>query len=250
MRVAAFQRRPVLDDPRAVSAGIAEDVAWAASEGVSLAVFPEAYLDGHSYDRETVSARARTLHDPEVQHLAGSLRRFPVTSIVGMFERRANAVRNVALVLHAGEIIGVYAKAHPNEDGVLAGDDLPIFEAGGARFAVNICNDANYPDLAHRARTGGASVLCYPLNNVLPPATAERWRERSIGNLIARARETSRWAISSDVTGPCGNRVSLGCTAIISPAGEIRAQVPEGATGTILLDLSLPFQPSPRGQTH
>jgi hypothetical protein len=42
MRVAAFQRRPVLDDPRAVSAGIAEDVAWAASKGVSLGVFPKA----------------------------------------------------------------------------------------------------------------------------------------------------------------------------------------------------------------
>jgi predicted amidohydrolase len=178
MRVAAFQRRPVLDDPRAVSAGIAEDVAWAASNGVSLAVFPEAYLDGHSYDRETVSARARTLDDPEVQRLARSLRRFPVTLIIGMFERRANTVRNVALVLHAGEIIGVYAKAYPNEDGVQAGDDVPIFEAGGARFAVNICNDANYPDLAQRAGKSGASVLCYPLNNVLPPATAERWREQ------------------------------------------------------------------------
>jgi predicted amidohydrolase len=250
MRVAAFQRRPILDDPRAVSASIADDVAWAASEGVSLAVFPEAYLDGHSYDRATVSARARTLDDPEVQRLARSLRRFPVTSVVGMFERRANAVRNVALVLRAGQIIGVYAKAHPNEDGVQAGDDLPIFDAGRARFAVNICHDANYPDLAQRARQGGAAVLCYPLNNVLPPATAERWRERSIGNLIARARETSCWAISSDVTGPCGDRVSLGCTTIISPAGQIRAQVREGTTGTILLDLNSRVQASPPCQTH
>jgi 5-aminopentanamidase len=75
---------------------------------------------------------------------------------------------------------------------------MPVFEARGARFAVNMCNDANYPDLAQRARKSGASVLCYPLNNVLPPATAERWRERSIGNLIARARENSRWAISSE----------------------------------------------------
>ena len=129
MRVAAFQRRPVLDDPRAVAASIADDVAWAAREGVSLAVFPEAYLDGHSYDRATVSARARTLDDPEVRHLARSLRRFPVTSIAWMFERRANAVRDVALVLHSGQIIGVYAKARPNEDGVQAGDDMPTFES-------------------------------------------------------------------------------------------------------------------------
>jgi len=47
-------------------------------------------------------------------------------------------------------------------------------------------------------------VLCFPLNNVLPPATAERWRERSIGNLVARAK----------------------------------ARVPEGTTGRIVLDLN------------
>src|ERR1700690_3541653 len=64
MRVAAFQRAPILDDPRAVSAAIAQEVAWAASEGAGLAIFPEAYLDGHSYDRETVSARARALPRP------------------------------------------------------------------------------------------------------------------------------------------------------------------------------------------
>jgi predicted amidohydrolase len=247
MRVAAFQRRPVLGDPRAVSAAVAEDVAWAAGEGVSLAVFPEAYLDGHSYDRDEISARARALDDPEVRRLATGLRRFPVTAIVGMFERRAGALRNVALVLRAGEIVGVYAKAHPNENGVQPGNDMPVFRVGGVRFAVNICNDANYPALAQRARNGGAAVLCYPLNNVLPPATAERWRERSLGNLAGRARETGCWVVSSDVTGPYGDRVSLGCTAIVSPAGEIRAQVPEGAPGKILLDLTLSAWSRPHG---
>jgi hypothetical protein len=31
--------------------------------------------------------------------------------------------------------------------------------------------------------------------------------------------------------------VSLGCTAIVSPAGDIIVRVPEGATGRILRDL-------------
>jgi hypothetical protein len=51
-------------DGRTVCAAVAGDVAWAASGGVSLAVFPAAYPGGHSYDRETVPARARTLCDP------------------------------------------------------------------------------------------------------------------------------------------------------------------------------------------
>jgi predicted amidohydrolase len=147
--------------------------------------------------------------------------------------------RNVALILRAGALVGVYAKAYPNEPGIEAGTDMPVFEAGGSRVAVNICNDANYPALAQRARQRGASVLCYPLNNMLRPATAERWRERSIGNLVARARETGCWVVSSDVTGTCGGQVSFGCTAIVSPAGEIVARAPESETGRILLDLLL-----------
>src|ERR1017187_10024819 len=91
-----------------------------------------------------------------------------------------------------------------------------------------------------RPERAGRLCFCYPLNNVLPPATAQRWRERSIGNLLSRARETGCWVVSSDVVGVCGGQVSFGCTAIVSPAGEIRARVPEGRTGRILLDLGPP----------
>ena len=238
MRVAAFQLRPVFDDPRATCAAVAANVSWAADQGAGLAVFPEAYLHGHSYEPQTISRRARQLTDPEVSELARALRGFAVTAVVGMFERRGNSLWNVALVLRAGEVTGVYAKARPNEQGIEAGDSMPVFHAGGLAFAVNICNDANYPDLARRARQAGASVLCYPLNNVLPPATAQRWRDRSLGNLVARARETGCWVVSSDVAGTHGDQVSFGCTAIVSPAGEVMARVPEAAAGGIVVTVS------------
>jgi predicted amidohydrolase len=238
VRVAAFQMPPVFDDVRAAVAAIRQSVSWAADQGAGLAVFPEAYLHGHSYDRDTIARRARSLDDPEVVELVEALRGFPVTVVAGMFERRGNSLRNVALVLRAGTVAGVYAKARPNEPGVDAGEDMPAFDAGGTRFAVNICNDANHPALAQQAADGGASVLCYPLNNALPPAVAERWRERHIGNLVARARETRCWVVSSDVAGACGDKVSFGCTAIVSPEGEVKARVPEGTVGKIVRDVS------------
>jgi 5-aminopentanamidase len=126
VRVAAFQMRPILDDARAAGAVVAAGVSWATDQGAVLAVFPETNLRGRSYDRETIARRARALTDPQVWGLAEALRGFPVTAVVGMFERRGNFVRNVALVLRAGEIAGVYAKARPNEDGVAAGDDMPV----------------------------------------------------------------------------------------------------------------------------
>jgi predicted amidohydrolase len=229
---------PVFDDARAAVTAITGGLSWAADQGADLAVFPEAYLLGHSYDRDTIARRARSLHDPEVLELTEALRGFPVTVVAGMFERRGNSLRNVALVLGAGTIAGVYAKSRPNEPGVDAGKDMPVFDVGGTRFAVNICNDANYPALAQQAADGGASVLCYPLNNMLPAKVAERWRERSIGNLVARARQTACWVVSADVAGACGGSVSFGCTAIISPDGEVRARVPEGVTGRIVLDVT------------
>jgi predicted amidohydrolase len=238
VRVAAFQLPPVLDDATAATAAIAAGVSWAADQGADLAVFPEAYLHGHSYDPETIAKRARSLDHPEVTELAEALRGFPVTVVAGMFERRGSSLRNVALVLRAGTIAGVYAKARPNEPGVEAGEDMPVFDAGGTPFAVNICNDANDPALARRAADGGASLLCYPLNNVLPPLIAERWRERHIGNLVARARETRCWVVAADVAGTSGEKVSFGCTAIVSPKGEGRARVPEGTLGRIMLDVS------------
>jgi predicted amidohydrolase len=150
--------RPILDDARAACAAVTAGVSWAAGQGAGLAVFPETYLHGHSYDRDTIARRARAVTDPEVQGLAESLSAFPVTVVAGMFERRGNSLRNVALVLRAGEIAGIYAKAHPNEDGVEAGEDMPIFDADNLRFAINICNDATTPTLP--AGPGRAGRQC------------------------------------------------------------------------------------------
>ncbi|HEY0932589.1 MAG TPA: carbon-nitrogen hydrolase, partial [Trebonia sp.] len=63
MLVSTFQMRPVLDDPRAARAAVLAEVRWAADRGAGLAVFPETYLHGHSYDRETTARRALALAD-------------------------------------------------------------------------------------------------------------------------------------------------------------------------------------------
>lgn len=86
--------------------------------------------------------------------------------------------------------MGRYAKAHPNEPGVIAGSDFPTFLRSGVRYGVNICNDANHPGTAQRIADQAARVILYPLNNMRPSATADRWREKSLANLVDRARQT------------------------------------------------------------
>ncbi len=105
--------------------------------------------------------------------------------------------------------------AHPNEPAFEVGTEFPIFETLGWPFGLNICNDANFPDAALRISRQGDKLLCYPLNNILAPATAERWRERGLANLKQRAIETGCWVASSDVVGRSGN-----WSATASPASS------------------------------
>lgn len=235
MRIAAVQCRPVFDDAELAIATIVERLCWAEAEGVDLLLFPEAWLLGHSYDTATIYARAEHAA-AALPRLCACVRGFPTTLVIGAFEATAAGICNNALVIEAGRIVGRYAKAHPNEPGVTPGTAFPVFHRAGLRYGINICNDANYPQAAASVAAGGAALILYPLNNLLRPDTAERWRARNLANLVARAQETGCWVASADVNGTAADRVSYGCTAIIAPTGEVVAQVPELEEGIALFD--------------
>ncbi len=135
-------------------------------------------------------------------------------------------------------MLGRYAKAHPTEPGFTAGTEFPVFAAGGWRFGINICNDANFPDAALRISRQDPRLLCHPLNNMLAPTTAERWRERGVSNLKQRAIETGYRVASSDVVGRSGDLVSYGLTCIVRADGEVLTRVPEHEEGFAIFDLT------------
>ncbi|MCU6454419.1 carbon-nitrogen hydrolase family protein [Sphingomonas sp. A2-49] len=236
MRIAAMQCPDLSDDAAGITDRIAGQLDWADARSIDLVLFPEAVLLGHSYDAATIASRARR-SAAMLDRLCLRIARYRATAIVGAFEQIGDRIVNSAIVVEAGQVVGRYAKAHPNEPGVSAGHACPTFVRSGVRYGLNICNDANYPEAAGRIADQGARLILYPLNNMLPPATAERWRDRSIANLIARARQTRCWVAASDVTGAVGDRISYGCTAIISPQGEVVARVPELEAGAVVHDV-------------
>lgn len=209
MRIAAFQRLRVEDDAAAVVARIVDDLTRADTR-MDLAVFPECHLLGHSYDPATIAARAIDVEDDRWRAILAPLAPVATTVILGSFERRADGVTNSAFVIERGRVVGRYAKRHPNEPGVVAGRASPVFERDGVRYGINICNDANHPDAARSLADQGARVICYPLDNMLSPDTAARWRSRSVENLRARAVQTGCWIVSADTTGSQGALLSHG----------------------------------------
>jgi predicted amidohydrolase len=239
LRVAAFQRRPLFDDVSGVLVRLTEDLEWCRQQDVQLALFPECYLQGYATDRETIVARSLAVDDHEVREVLSRLERYPTTFILGLIERRGASFLNSALVIREGLLLGTYAKTHPNEPGFDAGSDYPLFTSHNWLFGINICNDANFSDAALKISRQGARLLCYPLNNMLLPKNATKWRSRSVSNLQARAIATGCWVMSSDVVGHHGNQMSYGCPCIVSPNGDVVTRAPEEAEAAVLFDLSL-----------
>lgn len=237
MRIAAFQRFPIVDDGARASDVMVRDLLWAEARGVELALFPECYLLGHSYDRPTIETRAISTEGELWQSLLARLASITATAIIGTFERLENAITNSAIVVEQGRVIGRFAKAHPNEAGVSAGTAFPLFVRSGISYGINICNDANFPETAQRVADQGAALICYPLNNMLEPETAAKWRTRSVENLQARGRQTGCWIMSADVTGEHDGLVSHGCTMVVRPDGTIAVRATESEESVAIFDL-------------
>jgi 5-aminopentanamidase len=237
MRIATMQCPAIPDDALAASSAILQHMHWAEAEAIDLLVFPEAFLLGHSYDPDTIDTRARQLSSAALAELCRSVARFTSTLVIGGFERVSSHIFNSAFVIERGTVAGRYSKAYPNEPGVTAGSDFPTFLRSGIRYGINICNDANHADAAERISSQGAELILYPLNNMLRRPTADRWRAKSLSNLVARARQTGCWIASADVTGYVGDLISYGCTAIVAPDGEVVARVPELREGAAIYDV-------------
>lgn len=237
MRVATIQPSVKPDSTFNACEIILHRLRWATQEGIDLLVFPEAFLLGHSYDPDFIRSRAHEASGGALLQLCQLASTFPATLVVGAFEIVSNQVYNSAFVIEAGRITGRYAKAFPNEPGVQAGTDFPTFLRSDIRYGINICNDANHAEPANEIARQDADLILYLLNNMLAPATAEHWREKSLANLVKRARQTGCWIASSDVTGENGGLVSFGCTAIIAPDGQVIARVPELIDGVVVHDI-------------
>lgn len=237
MRVATFLREPVFDDVDRVVARLVADLAWCEARGVDLAVFPECYLQGYASDAATVERRALALDGTRFGGVLKALSSCSVDLVLGFSERRAAGLFNSAAHIRRGQVLGTYAKRHPNEAAFQAGSDSAVFERNGLLFGINICNDANYADCALQASRQGARLLCYPLNNLLNAATADQWRDKSVQNLRQRALDTGCWVVSADVVGRRGGQISHGCACVIRPDGSLAARVEEGDEGAVIVDI-------------
>jgi predicted amidohydrolase len=210
------------------------------NEGVDLLLFPECFLQGYLVDSAYLDRWAIPLDSAAFTEVRNGLANVNPTLVFGMIERAGERFMNTAVVLRHGELVGAYRKTHlaSGEAAFTPGTEYPVFEQGGVRFGINICNDANFPESAAEVAARGADVLLVPAQNMMLRRTAEVWKHRHNEVRAKRARETAMWLASADVTGSRdADRVGWGPTCFIDPTGGVVAQVPLAEVGVAVVEI-------------
>ncbi len=240
-RIAAAQTPEFHEDIPGALAYLCDVAAEAHSRGALLLCCPEGFLQGYLTQEDAARRNALDLRSPRFSNLLKQLPRDGPMIVVGLIEAEGENLYNTAAVIHGRNLVGRYRKRRllRSESCFQPGDDAPIFEVGGFRFGVNICFDTNFADAAMSVAKQGASLLLCPANNMLPRQAAEEWKAKHNAVRAERCRETGLWLISADVTGKRDGCVAWGPTAVLSPTGEIAAQLPLDKPGLLVFDLPL-----------
>ncbi|KAH8678691.1 nitrilase-like protein, partial [Tricladium varicosporioides] len=168
-------------------------------------------------------------------------------------EINSRKVKNTSIwISEHGEIIQRYQKLHlfemdiPNgprareSDIIEEGNEiLPPFQTPVGLVGLLICFDLRFPEVPISLKRQGAQVIAYPSAFTVPTGKAH-WETL----LRARAIETQTYVIAAAQAGHHNkNRVSYGHSMIISPWGEVLAEMPGDFETpeivTTVIDLSL-----------
>lgn len=157
---------------------------------------------------------------------------------------------NAASVLAGGRVRGAYAKRElPNyqvfderryfASGRDAGLGPLVFDVGGRRFGVLICEDAWFDEPAQAACEAGAEVLCV-LN--ASPFHLDKHEERE-QRMAERARACGRPLLYAHLVGGQDEVVFDGASFAMDAHGQVRARAASFEPETLLLTLGDDGQP-------
>jgi predicted amidohydrolase len=238
-RIAAAQTPEFRGNVEQASRYLADVAGQSLAKGASLVCFPEGFLQGYLTDERPARDAAMDLGSSAFKGLLGRMPESGPMMVFGLIEVDDGSLFNTAVVVHRRALIGRYRKAHllNRERWFDAGRTAGVFQVNDLRFGVNICHDTNFPAAAQDVATLGASLIVCPANNMLPRKAAEKWKALHNAIRAERCRETGLWLVSADVTGERDGCVSWGPTAVLTPEGEVAAQLPLDRPGLLVFDL-------------
>ncbi|CFX46863.1 Carbon-nitrogen hydrolase [Syntrophomonas zehnderi OL-4] len=207
--------------------------------GAQFIVFPELALSG--YCPQIISDLAITLDNPAIKLLSKTAVDSQVTLLVGFPESSDDLLKpyiSQLIALPDGSL-EVYRKVHlgrSEKEWFTAGDELPVFTSHGVKFAVGICWDWHFPELAAVYSLKGAEVLFAP--HASPSISGDRleiWNKY----MPARAYDNTVYLAACNMCGSdyMGRNYSGG-SAVWGPKGETLAKYSNNVANILCVNLS------------
>lgn len=211
----------------------------AALKGAQVVCFPELNLTGYCHV-EAVHDLAQPLDGPLAEAMRSLAAETGAVILAGMIEKDTGGrIYASHLVAQPGKNLEVYRKLHlapPERQRYTPGDAVPLFQAAGITFGVQLCYDAHFPDLStHMARHGAEAIFVPHASPRLHPGQKHRSWMR---HLPARAYDNSVFLLACNQVGENGNGLNFaGNAMVIDPSGWVRQTWLEGEAGMLVTDL-------------
>ncbi|MBB3048848.1 NAD+ synthase (glutamine-hydrolyzing) [Litorivivens lipolytica] len=223
--IAMAQINPVVGDIAGNTERIAQAAREAAASGAHLVMFPELALTGYPPEDLLLRPSLEIRVAAALETLAATSR--DIALLVGLPLHADGKLYNAAALLRDGKVEVLYRKHRlPNYrvfDEVryfAAGSEAAVFELGGTRFGITICEDIWSPEPAAKAVAAGAEVI---LNLNASPYHVGKQAERE-AVVAERCRENRVPVLYVNQVGAQDELVFDGGSFALSSDGELKAR--------------------------
>jgi NAD+ synthase (glutamine-hydrolysing) len=262
-RVAACTIPVAIADPATNAASVLAEVRACHDEGVAVAVFPELCLTGYAIDDLVLQDVVLDAVQAAIAALAAASRELRPVFVVGAPLLHLHRLYNCAIVIHAGEVLGVVPKVHlPNYrefyekryyasgadqlgDGVITVNGVEVPFGHGLTFAaldvpdlrlhVEICEDMWVPvPPSANAALAGATVLA---NISGSPITVARAEDRRLLVRSASMRCQAAYLYAAAGEGESSTDLSWDGQTMVYECGDLLGETerfPEGPRRTVV----------------
>ncbi len=215
-----------------------------------VVLFPEMSLTG-SVDPATHPQRLITLSHPAVRELTAAAAGTAVAICFGIAERDADGEPRITQLFAAGgAITAIQRKRHlgDGEEAFAAAAGFAVAEHAGTRIGMAICAESGYDDPFDTAAAAGAALMLFPAAPGLygRRSTDDSWRSGhawwegcGLADAQRHARRLGLWVALAGQAGSTDDEDFPGLAALVGPAGDVVARLPDWQPGLLTVDIPL-----------
>ena len=238
LRVALAQVNPVVGDLRGNARLIADWIERAREQGADIVCFPELALTG--YPPEDLVLKPSFVRDNLKQLEAVVAATAGIAAVVGFVDDDGE-IYNAAAFIADRELKAVYHKVFLPNYGVFdeeryfaVGHRCPIFEMGGVRVAVSVCEDCWYPAGPMAWQADHGAELLININGSPFHAGKREEREKMVAE---RAADYGAYVAYVNTVGGQDELVFDGNSVVFGPRGEVLAHASSFKEELLVCDL-------------